>query len=85
MCGAAGLGHRWGQRTGRVGERHPGDCDGLRDYINRLKNGRYQDTATSMLAAQRVTTVETWEPAQERLNLFVGQAGVFPSRATDRG
>lgn len=76
VCGAWGFGDRPTKPERLAWEsREPGSCQALRAHIAAFPEGAFQNTAADLIAAREVTQVETWEPSERRLVLYVGPSG----------
>lgn len=86
-CGAIGIGGR-PTREERLfwAARRPGSCADLRNYIDRHHaRGAYLIEANALLAARRVTMVETFTPGTRQLPIYVARgAAPFASDAAAR-
>jgi hypothetical protein len=76
LCGAIGIGSRPNRAEREAWEARPAQsCEALRVHVQRFPDGHFRSQAADLLAARRVTQVETWQPGVRELALYVGAEG----------
>lgn len=72
VCAAWGLGGVATKEEAALwARRAPGDCAGLRGYLERFPKGAYAEEAGRRLQAARTTEIVRWVPQEQRLPLTV--------------
>jgi hypothetical protein len=70
-CGALGLGQRPGRAERIAWESvSNGSCAALRDHVAHFPDGAYRPKAADLLAARKVSVIESWQPSTRMLDLF---------------
>ena len=70
-CGRFGIGNQ-PTRAERVAweAREPGNCQALRDFVQRFPDSALRPKAADLLTARKLSRVETWTPVNRSLTLF---------------